>query len=75
MALMRTKGLRPSAIALAPDINNIAEAPSARAEDVAAVTVPCLGSNTGRKLAKDCRLVSGRITSSRHTLISRPVPS
>ena len=73
--LIRANGLRPSAIALAPDINNMAEAPSESAEDVAAVTVPFFGSNTGRNLAKDSRLVSGRITSSRPTLISRPKES
>ena len=61
---IRARGVKPKSLAFCADMISIADAPSDKADDVAAVTVPPLGSNTGRNAANDCRLASGRITSS-----------
>ncbi len=69
------RGFKPNACARSADISNIAEAPSDNAEDVAAVTVPPFGSNTGRKAWNDSRLASGRITSSMSHSCLKPFAS
>ncbi|MNE30371.1 hypothetical protein D3C81_319020 [compost metagenome] len=69
------RGFKPNACARSADISNIAEAPSDKAEDVAAVTVPPFGSNTGRNALNDSRFASGRITSSMSQRILKPFAS
>ncbi|MNP69318.1 hypothetical protein D3C76_1653990 [compost metagenome] len=66
MAMARTlaRGVRPSALARSALITSMAAAPSDRAEEVPAVTVPLTGSNTGRNWLRVSTVVSGRITSS-----------
>ncbi len=69
------RGFKPNACARSADISNIAEAPSDKAEDVAAVTVPPFGSNTGRNALNASRFASGRITSSMSQRILKPFAS
>ncbi|MNO73104.1 hypothetical protein D3C76_640630 [compost metagenome] len=66
MAMARTlaRGVSPSALARSALITSMAAAPSDRAEEVPAVTVPLTGSNTGRSWLRVSTVVSGRITSS-----------
>ena len=66
------RGFKPNACARSADMSSIADAPSDNAEDVAAVTVPPFGSNTGRNAWNASRLASGRITSSMSQLCKKP---
>lgn len=60
----RARGVRPNSRALLSLITSIAAAPSDRADEVPAVTVPVTGSNAGRRVESASTVVSGRITSS-----------
>ena len=60
----RARGFSPSSRARLSLISSIAAAPSERAEEVPAVTVPVTGSNAGLSAASASTVVSGRITSS-----------
>ena len=57
-------GLIPKANAFSSLITTKHDAPSDKADEVPAVTVPFTGSNTGRSCARVSSVVSGRITSS-----------
>ncbi len=54
----------PRDLAFSSDMISIAAAPSDRADEEPAVTVPEAGSNTGRNCDNPSTVVSGRITSS-----------
>ena len=62
--LIAASGFKFNSFALFSDIKISAEAPSAIAEELPAVTVPNLGSNTGLRADRLSKFVSGRITSS-----------
>ncbi len=72
---IRARGVKPNDFALDSLIISIAEAPSDKADDVPAVTVPFTGSNAGRKAARPDRFVSGRMTSSKSKRFNTPSAS